>query len=54
LFFRNLYLQGVLRDQQFSEQVLGSESFPLNPHSTGHAAKTSATVEPVNDSEAEH
>lgn len=39
LFFRNLYLQGVLRDKQFSEQSLGSEAFPLNPHSTGHQAQ---------------
>lgn len=51
LFFRNLYLQGVMRDQQFSEQALGSESFPLNPHSTGHAAKKSTQT--ANDTEAE-
>jgi phospholipid-binding lipoprotein MlaA len=36
LFFRNLYLQGVLRDQQFSEKTLPEESFELNPHSSGH------------------
>ena len=41
LFFRNLYLQGVLRDQQFSEEALASESFPLNPHSTGRKAQSS-------------
>ncbi|WP_340677133.1 VacJ family lipoprotein [Paraglaciecola sp.] len=41
LFFRNLYLQSVLRDQQFSEDSLASEPFPLNPHSTGHKAQSS-------------
>ena len=47
LFFRNLYLQGVLRDQQFSEKVVGSESFPLNPHSTGHQKAQIKSEEPM-------
>ena len=33
LFFRNLYLQGVLRDAQFTEGAMPSEAFPLNPYS---------------------
>lgn len=33
LFFRNLYLQGVLRDEQFNEGAMPSAAFPLNPYS---------------------
>jgi phospholipid-binding lipoprotein MlaA len=33
LFFRNLYLQSVLRDAQFTEGAMPSEAFPLNPYS---------------------
>ena len=54
LFFRNLYLQGVLRDQQFAEKALGSESFPLNPHSTGHSSESSVDAEPSIEPEMEH
>ena len=53
VFFRNLYLQGVLRDQQFSEQALSSESFPLNPHSTGHASQAPSAEKTTYDTKAE-
>jgi phospholipid-binding lipoprotein MlaA len=33
LFFRNLYLQSVLRDKQFAQGTMHSEAFPLNPYS---------------------
>lgn len=39
VFFRNLYLQGVMRDEQFAPDAQPTESFELNPHSTGHTQK---------------
>lgn len=49
IFFRNLYIQGVLRDQQFSPDAQPAESFELNPHSTGHqkTKRESTNAKPV-------
>ena len=54
IFFRNLYLQGVMRDQQFSEKATGSEVFQLNPHSTGHQTPSVKSPEVPDTSAAEH
>ncbi|MGO4891279.1 MlaA family lipoprotein [Flavobacterium sp. W21_SRS_FM6] len=44
LFFRNLYLQGVMRDQQFKEGAMPSEAFQLNPYSKGQTSNIEPTA----------